>query len=281
MGTFFQYWLIFGVILAHTPLATVIGAIVRISPRRRRPIYRLSGQCDPHGTLSVCHWQIIDSNDPEPDMETTTTDLEDDLGLESDLGFGLTAELEHPNRYLPQVRVDYSPMLFKGEHNLSKNLRIDGMSYRAGQRVKTRLEAIAWDLTLLYHPVSTGHPRRPGFRLGLGVTARNTQALLNVQGVGIWRVASERYDVPILPMAFVSLEVMPYRLVGFLLEAKGITDGNSQWWDARSEFRTSPIGPMSWIGLGFRWQQLKVVQENEGGLDATVMGGLASIGLRF
>jgi hypothetical protein len=117
--------------------------------------------------------------------------------------------------------------------------------------------------------------------VALGATLRSTEALLTVRGIGIWRVGSERYDIPLIPMGYLSLAVTPYRVLGLHLEARGISDGTNQWWDASGELRSWPMGPTAWVGLGARYQRLDVTQDNSGGLDATILAGQGTIGLRF
>jgi len=155
------------------------------------------------------------------------------------------------------------------------------MSFRANQRVRTRLRAAIWDFTLLYHPLRLGTKKRPWLHVGLGVVGRSTQALLNVQGLGIWRVASERYDVPIIPLGFLSLEVTPYRVFSLAVEARGISDGKNQWWDGTAEMRTWPMGPSAWFGIDARYQLLDVTQDSKGGLKTTIIAGQTTMGLRF
>ncbi len=225
--------------------------------------------------------RIVDGSGPVEVPEDPVTDLEGDLGLEAHLAVALSAKLEHRNKWWPDVRFDYTPLEFNGEHALSKNLRIGQMSFRDGQVVQTKLHAVAFDFTLLYHPLRVGSERRPWLDVALGVTARSTQARLNVTGIGIWRVGSERYDVPILPMGFLSIDIAPYRVLGLRLEGRGISDGTNQWWDGIGELRSWPLGPTAWIGLGARYQHLDVTQENEGGLKAKILSWQGSLGLRF
>ena len=224
---------------------------------------------------------IIDGSGTLEPGETNRTDLQDDLGLAPHAALAVGVQLEHRNRYWPDVRLDYLPLEFFGTHRLSRDLRVGQMSFQAGQQVQTRFQAIAFDLTLLYRPMRLGDLAKPWLEVSLGLTARTTQAALDVRGVGIWRVGSERYDVPIVPMAFIGIDVKPYTLFGLSAEARGITDGESQWWDLSAELRTSPRGRKAWLGLGARYQLLDVARANDGGLDATILAGQASIGVRF
>jgi hypothetical protein len=224
---------------------------------------------------------IIDGTGTLEPGEVNRTDLQNDLGLSAHGALVLGIQLEHKNRYWPDVRFDYLPLEFFGTHGLSKNLRVGQMSFQAGQQVQTRFQAIALDLTLLYHPLRLGAQARPWLIAALGLTVRTTQAALDVRGVGIWRVGSERYDVPLVPMAYVGFDVTPFRLLGFSAEARGISDGDSQWWDVSAEIRSWPAGPRTFVGVGARYQLLDVAQPHQGGLDAEVIAGQATVGVRF
>ncbi len=275
-------------------MAVLLGVVVAhsaaLGDRRNYP-YVAPAKPLAHKGFTVSVWtttyyqavtgDIIEAGAAVEEPEDTVTDLKDDLGLERELALGIGVLVAHQSPWWPDVRFDYYPVEFVGQHVLSKNLRIGDMSFRAGQLVKSRFEAVMLDSTLLYTPLRLGQKRSPWLILELGATIRHTEAGLNVRGTGIWRVGSERYDVPFLPMGFLALDVFPFRYFGLRTEARAITDGTNQWLDLAADFRSWYMKKSVWIGLGARLQKLDVTQAGEGGLDATILAGQGSLGIRF
>lgn len=225
--------------------------------------------------------ELVEGSGPVEAPEDPVTDLQDDLALEPDIALGVSVEASHKSRWWPDLRFDYTPIEFTGKHQLEKNLRVGNMSFLKGQVVRSQLEAISLDLTLLYRPIKVGSTERPSFLMALGLTARNVQAALNVRSAGVWRVGAQRYDVPVLPMAFLSIDGFVSNRVGLHVEARGIGDGESHWLDAQGAVRVYTAKRAAWLAFGHRFQHLKVVQAGEGGLDAQVRSGDLAVGIRF
>ena len=224
--------------------------------------------------------ELIDN--PEPDEESDgRTDLESDLGFGGQPSFNLGGQVNHKNPFLPDFRFDFTRIKFRGSQVLDRNLTMAGVTFRDGQQVDTTLTASTFDMTLVYHPVHVGSFHQPKFVLGLGVTLRLTDAHIYARGLGTWRVGSEKYDVPVIPLGYLMMDIYPYRYIGLHTVVRGISDGTSRWIDGLAELRTSPISQKSWIGAGVRYQDLNVQQPDRSGMNAQILAYVAGVGIRY
>ncbi|MEE2789240.1 MAG: hypothetical protein VX589_18025, partial [Myxococcota bacterium] len=176
---------------------------------------------------------------------------------------------------------DFTRIKFSGSQVLDRNLTMAGVTFRDGQQVDTTLTASTFDISLIYHPVRIGPFHRPSFVLGIGITLRLTDAHIYARGLGTWRVGSESYDVPLIPLGYLLMDIFPYRLVGLHTLVRGISDGTSRWIDALAELRTSPISSKAWLGFGVRYQDLQVEQPNGSGMTAQIFAYVAGVGIRY
>lgn len=213
--------------------------------------------------------------------DDTTTDLEDDLALESGLDVVLGVGFEHPVRWLPDLRLEFLPLGIAGGRRLDAPFTFEGVRFAAGERVRTGMEARQIDLIAYWRPLRLGPPRTPWVAVRVGATVRNVAGQIFVRSETTTRESETPLDVPLLPMADVLVEGLPYSIVGAVAGARVVVLGENRWLDFGGAVQVRPAGPNLSLSVGWRQQQIVLVDAADAEADISIGGLTVGAALQF
>lgn len=269
-------------LLAVAVLAGPAGADVRNIDRPRAPWLERNARSPtepPAIALGITVWRHAVSGTLRRDDDET--DLEGDLGMEAGLDPALRAAFRHPINWLPDPALDVTFLRIEGTHRLDEPETIEGTRFEAGERLHSDLGAVLADLTLSYRPLCLGDDDHPWLTVDLGVTGRHLGGGLHVRSRTTVRHAEVDLAVPIVPMGYLAIGVLPFRAVAAAAELRAVSFEGSTWIDAAATLRTHPFGPHLALGAGWRHQQITLTDVEDGDADLTLSGFIVAAELAY
>lgn len=239
------------------------------------------------GEISVGSW----NQDPTgyvqyPADKGTPLDVERDLGLGDKTRFTAKVKLELP-LFLPNIYFQYTDMKFSGTKDIT-NVRFGDFIFNA--KVNTYLKAKQYDVGFYYHlpfvKKLTNNAIDPEFGIVVkvvdfkaSVAGRATEVTTGISGT-YSETTSE--TVPI-PLAYLSLGVYPFKYIGITGEFKGLKVEDNYFYEYSVAFRgIYPVKVIKpFIGLGYRFQRLRIKNEGDINADVKVGGLFGSVGIAF
>ena len=205
-----------------------------------------------------------------------TSDLEDDLALDTGVGTGFRAMLSHPVKWLPDLELAFNPLTVQGSELLDESLTFEGVTFREGQVVESGLELDTLDLLLFWRPVRW----RRYFQLRLGLLARNLNGIVFVRARVVATASELEIAVPVIPMGYLALSTQPVDWVSLRVEVRGVAFQESRWVDANAILRAW-LGDNVFLGGGYRYQTLVLRGQGAADADAVIQGVAGELGMRF
>ncbi len=212
----------------------------------------------------------------EVTSDTDTSDLQEDLALDTGVGTGFRALLAHPTKWLPDLELAFTPLLVRGSERLDEPLTFEGVRFREGLLVDTGLEMTLWDLTLFWRPLRVERL----VQLRLGVVLRNLDGIVFVRGRVVATSSELVIAVPVVPMGYFALSTQPIDWVSLRAEVRGVVFGESRWIDGASLLRVW-LGDNVFAGTGYRYQTLVLRDQGAADADTEIQGVAAEFGMRF
>ncbi len=206
------------------------------------------------------------------------TDVADDLGLDGGLNFTFGASFAHAIPWLPDLRFERVAVSSTGRRRLDTSLTFEDVRFAAGEPIHAGFEAGVLDLALSWRPLRLGDGPAPWFALRAGVVLRHVGGRVFVESESTLNEAETDLGVPIVPMALVGLDVLPFRPIGATAELRAVALGGSRWVDALASVRIHPFGPAFALTAGFRHQQIVLEAPTA---DVAVGGLTAGAALQF
>lgn len=192
-------------------------------------------------------------------------DLEDTLGLERGAGIIADAHFEHPVPLIPNLRLAYADVSKKGDG------RIEVHNFTAD--VGSRLDIEQADATLYYELLDNV------VSVDAGLTIRALKASLELESKDVSGLADSVEVQGVLPMGYLAARGdLPFTGVGLGAELNIFSYGGDSIVDG-SAYAQYDMSFLEWK-LGYRHLSLDV-EDGEDGIEATISGPFASIGLDF
>lgn len=198
-------------------------------------------------------------------VTTSNIDVSDELGLDSDSSLYITASVEHPVPFLPNLKVAHTSVEDSGNGIINKAFEFGGQTFNIDDPVSTTLDVTHTDITLYYEFIDIG------FDLDLGVTARKYDGNLRINSNAVR--ANEPIDFWI-PMGYLAARIdLP--LVGFYvagdINGVGYSDSRLIDYSIMGGWQTSIIPPIDFgIEFGYRSMSLELDEDDVGKFDSDV-----------
>ncbi|WP_457679073.1 TIGR04219 family outer membrane beta-barrel protein [Thermovibrio sp.] len=215
---------------------------------------------------------------------TTKVDVKDDLHLsDKTKPYGWVKISDIPIPLFPDIKLRYTPMKFSGSGYAKTTFTFGNITVPAGTKVESKFRANQADIILTYN-----------FPFVKGLTAQklNLQWGLNLKVIdgyakvkyldpttGTWKEDSKSATIP-APMLHLEGEVRPIELAGISFEGNWIGYAGNQFYDWLAEFKVYPMKHL-FLGVGYRYQRLKVDDVSDFSCDIKVKGAFGELGFQF
>ncbi|RLJ70628.1 outer membrane protein [Hydrogenivirga caldilitoris] len=204
-------------------------------------------------------------------------DLKDDFGLDKKTKPFARAKIEIP--IVPNLYLQYIPMEFKGRKN--KSFTYGGYTFTG--TVDTKVKVDHYDVGLYYNLPFIGAATGGLFDPEIGINVRILDFEGTVKELTTSHTESKSATIPV-PMGYAGLSLnLPY--VSLIGELRGITYAGNRYYDVTGEVRLKPIsvpGMASlFIGVGYRYEQLKLDDVSDINADLKIKSLFANVGVSF
>ena len=211
----------------------------------------------------------------------TRIDLKDTLGLDKETKVFARAKIELP--IIPNLYLQYMPMEFSGRKQLTQTITYGGQTFTASTTVDTKVKLDRYDVGLYYNLPFIGSLSGGILDAELGVNVRVVDFEGSIRDTSGTISESKSATIPI-PMLYTSLGLnLPY--VSVLGELRGITYSGNRYYDITGEVRIKPfsIGRAAklFVGIGYRYEQLKLDSVSDINADIKIKGPFAVAGVSF
>jgi len=215
-----------------------------------------------------------------PSNTGTTVDLKDTLGLSKKTKPFARAKIEIP--IVPNLYLQYMPMEFSGVGRYTSTVKFGGTTFQANVDLDTYVKLDRYDLGLYYNIPLVGTLTGGVLDPELGVNFR----VINFEGritgreasSGMTKTESKSATLPV-PMLYAGLGLnLPY--VSLIGEVRGVGYSGNSYYDATGEVRVKPI-PVLFVGVGYRYERLKLNDVSDITADIKVKGPFANVGVSF
>ncbi|MEO2065559.1 MAG: TIGR04219 family outer membrane beta-barrel protein [Desulfurobacteriaceae bacterium] len=213
----------------------------------------------------------------------TNVDVKDDLHIDDETkAFGWFKISDIP--FLPDVKVRYTPMKFTGSGIATTTFTFGKLTVPAKSKVSSKVEANQYDVILTYNfPfIKTATANKLNLQWGINVKVIDGYAKVKYSdptSPGGWKEDSKSATIPV-PMAHLEGEVRPVSLFGLSFEGNWVGYSGSQFYDVVGEFRIYPHKNL-FVGIGYRYQRLKLDDISDVSSDLKVKGAFAEAGFTF
>lgn len=197
------------------------------------------------------------------DMKTTT-----DFGSQKKGTYQIGAYFEHPVPFVPNVRIDYTPMKFDGTSSIVSAKGVTGF---AAGTAKNDIKLNALDVTPYYEILDNV------VSLDLGLTIRSISASIDTTQSGLKHSDSATFA---LPMAYIAAEAkLPFTGLKANADLKYLGFGNSNYMDAKAKLTYDVIKGLG-VEAGYRYQKLKL-DKFDVDADVTFKGPFVGLNYNF
>ena len=219
------------------------------------------------------------SHDPSGyvQYQGSKVDVKDDFGLDKKTRVFARAKVELP--IVPNLYLQYIPMKFEGQE--SSTFTYGGYTFTGN--VKTSVRIDHYDVGLYYNLPFISTATAGLLDPELGVSVRVVDFEGKVTELSTNHTESKSATIPI-PMLYAGLGLnFPY--VSVIGELRGITYSGNSYYDITGELRVKPFsvpGVASFfVGVGYRYERLKLDNVSDIDADIKVKGPFANVGVSF
>ncbi len=213
----------------------------------------------------------------------TKVDVKDDLHLnDKTKAFGWFKISDIPIPLIPNVKVQYTPMNFSGSGYATTTFTFGDITVPANTKVESKLRANQFDITFTYGvPFLKGATAgKVNLEWGLNVKVIDGYAKVRyLDPIKGWQEDSKSATIPV-PMLHLCGEVKPVDLVGLSFNGNWIGYGGSSFYDLTGEVKVYPLEGL-FVGLGYRYQRLKIDDISDISSDLKVKGAFFEAGFTF
>lgn len=224
--------------------------------------------------------------DPSGDIEYegTRVNLDDDLKLGRRTRVDVRAKIEHPVPLLPNLYLQYIPMMFKGVNRITREIEYGGRRFQANTDLYSELKLDHYDIglfgNLAFIKKATSDMLDP--ELGLNVRILGFRGKLTGIDVSTGQQVTESksLDVPV-PMIYAGLGLrIPGAPVSIRGELRGLPVSKVKYYDVQGELRIMPVKPV-YLSFGFRYEKLRIDKISDVYADVRIRGPFVLVGVEF
>ncbi|WP_457641474.1 TIGR04219 family outer membrane beta-barrel protein [Persephonella sp.] len=211
-------------------------------------------------------------------------DVKDDLKIGDEDSYFFRAKLEHPVPLLPNIAFQYVKMDFSGTGRITKSFRYGNKVVTVGDTVYSNIKMDHYDVTLFYNLPFVGLATAGilDIEFGLNVRVLDFKANVKTETSAIDETASVTAPIP---MIYGAIEISPISLLSIKAEGKGVAYNGNSYYDLSGELRIKPITiPLAvdfFIGLGYKYERLKIDDIDDVSTDIKIKQPYVTAGLLF
>ncbi|SMO38181.1 outer membrane protein [Balnearium lithotrophicum] len=212
----------------------------------------------------------------------THVDVDDDLNLGTETkGEGWFKISDIPIPLFPDVKVQYTGMKFTGSGVVNSSFTFGKITVPTKSYVESKLRANQVDVTLTYsipflRKATSG---RVSANWGVNVKVIDGYVRVKYRSTAGNGEDSKSATIPV-PMVHLDGEIRPIDLVGLELSGNFVGYGGSKFYETEAELKVYPI-KHTFLGVGYRYQRLKIDDISDVSSDLKVKGVFAEAGIRF
>jgi len=210
----------------------------------------------------------------------THVDVDDDLHLDTKTrGEGWFKIEGIP--ILPDIKVQYTSMKFTGSGTVDTTFTFGKITVPAKSYVESKLRANQIDVTLTYGApfIEKATSGKVSINWGVNVKVIDGYAKVRYTSATGSGEDSKSATIPV-PMVHLDGEIRPVELIGVEISGNFIGYGGSKFYETQAELKLYPINH-AFLGLGYRYQRLKIDDISDISSDLKVKGFFAEAGIRF
>jgi outer membrane protein len=216
----------------------------------------------------------------------THVDVDDDLNLGTETkGEGWFKISDIPIPLFPDVKVQYTGMKFTGSGVVNSSFTFGKITVPTKSYVESKLKANQVDITLTYDfPfLRKATSERISANWGINVKVIDGYARVKYTYRKLGKTEKGEDDksatIPV-PMVHLDGEIRPIDLVGLEVSGNFAGYGGSKFYETEAELKVYPI-KHTFLGVGYRYQRLKIDDISDVSSDLKVKGVFAEAGIRF
>ena len=206
-----------------------------------------------------------------------SVDVKNDLNLGSSKNVDAYLQIGLP--VLPTIKLEYLPTNYKGDGKASKKFTFGNYSFTATERIKSKIKMNQYDLSLFYSlPVPVITPR-------LGVAVKYLDGYVDVSTSTLKKHTRAKINTPI-PMVYAGINLsVPALPLEFDVEGKAIAYKGNSLMDIKGmgtfTFVGIPLIGKAYVGVGYRYQRLKLDKVKDLYSDIKFKGFFGEVGVSF
>ena len=207
-------------------------------------------------------------------------DVKDDLHLSDKTKFSGWFSIEGIP-LLPNIRVQYTPMKFSGKGEVKEEFSFGNITVTKSDTVESELEANQTDVTLYYGVPFLGLVTAGKLNLNAGINVKVIDAYVRVKTST--QEESKSATIPV-PMLHLSGKLRPVSSISFEFLENWIGYSGSQFYETTAEIKFYPLSnPVAdlFVGVGYRYQRLKIDDISDISSDLRIKGFFAEAGFLF
>ncbi len=212
----------------------------------------------------------------------THIDVDSDLNLETKTRGEGWFKIEGVP-FIPDIKFQYTAMRFSGSGIVNTSFTFGNITVPSKSYVDSKLEANQADITLTYGFPFIKTLTAGKFSANWGLNLKVIDGYVRVKyynpATGTRGEDSKSATIPV-PMAHLDFELRPIDLLGFEASGNFIGYGGSKFYEYTVEGKVYPVKHL-FVGVGYRYQRLKIDDISDVSSDLKVKGMFAEAGFRF
>ncbi len=206
----------------------------------------------------------------------THVDVKEDLNLSDETkSAGWLSIKDIPIPFIPDIKISYTPISFSGSGIATTSFTFGGITVPTGSYVDAKLEANQLDV-LLFKTLNL-----PLFSVEAGLNTKIVDFQTKVKYAGISGIEEDSKEATIpIPMVHLGGNLVPIKSISIGIEGNWIGYSGSDFYELQGDIRYFPLKNL-FVGLGYRYQRLKIDDINDISADIKLKGITLEAGLRF
>jgi len=184
--------------------------------------------------------------------------ISDDLALSNCNDFQIWFGIEHPVPFFPDIKLQYNPIRFSEDTNTQKTLKFGQTDYESIFNSEVDLDIL--DITLYKHIPALKLLTAKAVDITYGTTIRylNGKAAINGIDLNNTNIRTLRnFDNPMI-LLYAGVNISPIDKFSLLSEVRGMAYSGNHWYDIMAEIKILPLNKYTFIGLGYRYQDMEL-----------------------
>lgn len=221
-------------------------------------------------------WQ----QDPSGDIsyQGDSLSLEDELKYDSQTKVFGRVKIDMP-LFIPNIYLMATPMEFDGKGRTDDSFTFGDNTYLGNVPFTSKVKLDHYDIGFYYGLpfLKTATLDMFNVELGLDVRIIDFEAEIHQSATDVNESKSLTFP---LPMVYVGAQFNPIKYFSIEAEARGIAYSGNHYYDLIGRVKVKPFGPL-FIGAGYRYEAIKIDDEEDVTADIDFAGPFLELGVQF